>query len=94
MKPITTQLAARNAKTGVYRVAVGGVEGLYFKKKSDEAGAGSFFRRYWIDGKRRAMGLGPLSQVSLAEAVERTESRSRSRRWHGSDRAAQTRARR
>ena len=73
MKPITTQLAARNAKKGVYRVAVGGVEGLYFKKKSDTPGAGSFFRRYWIDGKRRAMGLGPLSQISLAEAVKRAQ---------------------
>jgi integrase len=73
VKPITTQLAARNAKKGVYRVAVGGVEGLYFKKKSDAPGAGSFFRRFWINGKRRAMGLGPLSQVSLAEAVKRAQ---------------------
>jgi hypothetical protein len=70
VKPITTQLQARNAKKGVCRVAVAVVEGLYFKKKTDEAGAGSFFRRYWIDGKRRAMGLGPLSQVSLAEAIK------------------------
>jgi integrase len=63
-KAIANQLQAERAKPGVHRVH--GAPGLYLRKGTGSAGA--WFRRYWSNGKRREMGFGALSKVSLAEA--------------------------
>ncbi|MFJ2995694.1 tyrosine-type recombinase/integrase [Pandoraea sp. NPDC087047] len=56
---------ARNVKPGLY--ADGG--GLYLQ--ITKAGVKSWLYRYMRDGKARAMGLGPLHTISLAEARTR-----------------------
>jgi integrase len=73
MKSISTEWQAKNAEKGRYRVVAPGVANLYFKKTSDTVGAGSFVSRYWHNGKRRYMGLGPLSSISLAKACKRAK---------------------
>jgi integrase len=62
-KLIANQAQADKAEPGVHRVK--GAPGVYLKKGLN--GAGSWFRRYWRDGKRREMGLGAFKDVSLAE---------------------------
>jgi integrase len=64
---IASQAEAEAVPPGKYRVKR--VEGLYLKKGAP--GAGSWFRRYWFDGKRREMGLGALAEVSLALAIKK-----------------------
>jgi hypothetical protein len=68
-KLITNQAQAEAAKPGVHRVK--DAVGLYLKK--GENGAGARFRRFWFDGKRRAVGLGPLADVKLSEARDRAD---------------------
>jgi integrase len=63
-RAINTAAQAQAAKPGVRRAA--GATGLYLKK--GESGAGSWFYRYSVGGRRREMGLGPLVAVTLAEA--------------------------
>jgi integrase len=66
-KLIATQAQAERAGAGKYRVKK--AEGLYLKK--GESGSGSWFRRYWINGRRREMGLGSLGKVTLVEAINK-----------------------
>jgi integrase len=75
MKTIRTALQAEHAKKGLYRVDVRGVVGLYFRKTSDQRGAGAFYVRYDdpLTRKDRYHGLGPLSAVGLAGACERAQ---------------------
>ena len=48
------------------------------------AGGRSWVLRYWISGRERRMGLGPLEMVSLAEAREAAK-RARRLRFEGHD---------
>jgi integrase len=65
--PISNQLQVSKAGPGVRHVK--GVVGLYLRKSSNDSGA--WFRRYWFNGMRREMGLGPITKVSLAEAKKK-----------------------
>ena len=65
---ISTALQAANAKAGVHKIA--GAPGLYLKKASDRPNSGSYFRRFLVNGKLRSMGLGAVSEISLADARE------------------------
>ena len=57
---------AEYAKAGKYKVA--DATNLYFRKVTDTSGTGTWVYRLWLDGKRREMGLGPLGEVTLAQA--------------------------
>jgi integrase len=61
---VANMAEAEAAPPGVYRVS--GATGLYLKK--GETGAGSWVYRYWLGGRRQAMGLGSLDDVKLAAA--------------------------
>ena len=62
-----TALAIKNAGPGMYADG----EGLYLRVAS--TGSKSWVLRYMLDGRARAMGLGPLSLVSLADAREKAQ---------------------
>jgi integrase len=49
---------------GIYRVA--NETGLYLKKGDNDTG--SWFRRFWCDGRRHEMGFGALAKVTLLQA--------------------------
>jgi integrase len=68
-KTIRAAAQAASAKPGIHRVS--GATGLYLKR--GESGAGAWFYRFSLNGRRREMGLGALpaadsAGVTLAEA--------------------------
>lgn len=97
-KAISTAAQLTAARPGVHRVT--GSTGLYLRK--GENGAGSYFYRYRLGGKRREMGLGSLDDVKLADArrqanelaVQRASGRDpiETRRRERADNLAQARA--
>lgn len=62
-----TALAIKNAGPGMHPDG----EGLYLRVAT--SGGKSWVLRYMLDGRARAMGLGPLSLVSLADAREKAQ---------------------
>jgi integrase len=66
-KAVATDTQARTKGPGVYRVAR--ADRLYLKKTSRESGA--YFLRYRINGRRPAMGLGSIADISIDEARDR-----------------------
>lgn len=65
-----------------HRFPVGGVNGLYLT--CNPTGAKSWLWRYSIGGRRKAMGLGPFPDVTLAMARERARSMA-NQVWQGID---------
>jgi integrase len=63
---IATQAQAEAAPPGTWRAK--GATGLYLAKRE---GSGSWHLRFWLNGKRREMGLGALKDVKLAEAKDK-----------------------
>jgi integrase len=70
------QVAA--AHPGVWRVS--GATGLYLKKSGPDTG--SYFFRYWFGGVRRGMGLGSISEITLAQARDKALELRLTRRTH------------
>jgi integrase len=68
-RAISTQAQAEAIGAGVHPVK--NAVGLYLKKGAP--GAGSWVRRYRFGGRRRWIGLGPLKDVTLAEARRRAD---------------------
>ena len=68
-RPMTT--AAQVQRAGIGKHKVSGATGLYLRKTRDEPGGGAWVWRFWFGGKRREMGLGSLTDISLAEARKR-----------------------
>jgi integrase len=73
-RPVSKRLmttAAQVQRAGIGKHKVSGATGLYLRKTSDESGGGAWVWRFWFGGKRREMGLGSLTDISLAEARKR-----------------------
>jgi integrase len=68
-KLIRTAAQVAAAQPGVWRVD--GAIGLYLRKSGPDTG--SYFFRYWFGGARRAMGLGSIDEITLAEARDRAD---------------------
>lgn len=69
---LTAREVAAKSKPGLY----GDGGGLYLKVTD---GGASWVYRYWTDGRRHALGLGPTHLVSLAEARDKARDLGRSR---------------
>jgi integrase len=63
---LTTALQIQQAGAGKHRIS--DAPGLYLRKTSAEPGSGSWVFRFGVGGKKRAMGLGSVADVTLAAA--------------------------
>jgi hypothetical protein len=73
-RPVSKRLmttAAQFQRAGIGKHKVSGATGLYLRKTRDELGGGAWVVRFWFGGKRREMGLGSLTDISLADARKR-----------------------
>jgi integrase len=64
----TIRTAAQAAAAGPGKHKISGAVGLYLRKTSDKRNGGAWVYRFWFGGKRLEMGLGSLTDVSLADA--------------------------
>ena len=76
-RPVSKRLittAAQVQRAGIGKHKVSGATGLYLRKTGEEPGGGAWVWRFWFGGKRREMGLGSLTDISLADARKRVPS--------------------
>jgi len=85
IETLSAREVATKTKPGIY----GDGGGLYLKVTP--TGTKSWVYRYWVDGRRHALGLGPTHTVTLAEAREKAREQRRLR-LDGHDPAATKRA--
>ncbi len=88
MSAVDVRSIAHPGKGGNCNVAVGGVDGLQLQVTP--TGARSWLLRVTIKGKRRQLGLGPFSDVTLAQARDRARG-IKEKIWQGIDPLAEKR---